>query len=86
MVGAARTGGEGTIALGAPIGILACYFGLGFFGGPPDEPECAEDGDLQHNEQKENGPEPLHAASVPTADGTQSDLYIHFESRRRSEG
>ena len=42
--------------------VCRCALGLGFFGRPPDEPERAEDRDLQHDEEKEDWPEPAHGA------------------------
>lgn len=73
----ASAGAAGELWLGVPasesaIAIFSCCFGLGGFAGPPDEPEGAEDWNLQHDEQKENGPEPLHAVSVPTPTGLKA--------------
>jgi hypothetical protein len=61
-VGPAGAGWEGTIVPRAAIGILACCLGLGFAACPPNEPERAEDGDLEDDEEKEDWPEPTHRA------------------------
>ena len=44
----------------AVAGVLGGAVGLRRLARPPDEPERAEDRDLQHDEQKEDRPEPLH--------------------------
>jgi hypothetical protein len=43
--------------------IFSCFL-LRRAAGPPDQPESAEDRDLQHDEQEEDWQKPLHAASL----------------------
>src|ERR1700704_4532597 len=49
-------------ALEAAVRVLRLTVNLGGFACPPDEPEGAEDWDLQHDKEKEDWPEPLHRA------------------------
>ena len=61
--GAARELGFWGPVLEATIAIVCCRtFGLGFAGCPPDEPEGADDWDLQDDEQEKDWPESLHGA------------------------
>src|ERR1700710_2171578 len=48
---------EATVAI-----VCGRALGLGFLGRPPDEPEGAEDWDLQDDEQEKDWPEALHGA------------------------
>jgi hypothetical protein len=52
-----------TPATEAALAVLDVVF-LGRFAGPPDQPEGAEDGDLQDYEEEEDRPEAIHGGSV----------------------
>jgi hypothetical protein len=48
-----------------PAVVIAGVLGLGLGAdSPPDEPKRSENGNLQHDREKEDWPEPLHWISV----------------------
>ena len=63
LLGASGAGG-GAPALEAAVGVVGCASGSGALAGPPDQPEGAQDWDLQDDQEKEDWPEPLHRGSV----------------------
>ena len=74
-----RAGARGDVGAGSIAGVRSRrrsprrrLSGSGCPARPPDEPERAEDRDLQDDEEKEDRPEPLHAGSVPVGDGQES--------------
>src|SRR3954452_438556 len=62
--------------------VVRGFLRLGGSARPPDQAECAEDRDLQHDQEKENRPEPLHVPSVPAADGPKTGARLRFSARR----
>src|SRR6476646_8751050 len=55
------SGPKGTPSVGTALVVVLGLLGLGrLLTGPPDEPERAEDRDLEDDEQEEDRPEPVH--------------------------
>jgi hypothetical protein len=48
----------------AAVGVLCGFLWLRGLARPPDQAQCAEDRNLQDDQEKEDWPEPLHALSL----------------------